>query len=102
MSGIYIELNQERNALSTLEMAHKLGLLEGEKEYLRLVNFQAYQGVPFRAAKTLQAAFDNGHVERNAKIWKHLGRFGSKHKNLNRLSTSISKLTILLHKQKLK
>ncbi|HHC6647231.1 TPA: tetratricopeptide repeat protein [Vibrio parahaemolyticus] len=75
LSGIYMELNQERNALSTLEMAHKMGLLEGEKEYLRLVNFQAYQGVPFRAAKTLQAAFDNGHVERNAKNLETLGSF---------------------------
>ena len=37
----------------TLEMAHKMGLFEEEKEYLRLVNFQAYQGVPFRAAKTM-------------------------------------------------
>ncbi|MDW1844001.1 tetratricopeptide repeat protein, partial [Vibrio sp. Vb0839] len=75
LSGIYMELNQERNALSTLEMAHKMGLLEGEKEYLRLVNFQAYQGVPFRAAKTLQHLIDEGHVERNATNLEKLGSF---------------------------
>ncbi|MEF1308691.1 hypothetical protein QTO01_01090 [Vibrio mytili] len=75
LSGIYMELNQERNALSTLEMAYKMGLLETEKEYLRLANFQAYQGVPFRAAKTLQTAFDDGHVERNADNLEKLGEF---------------------------
>lgn len=83
LSGIYMELNQERNALSTLEMAYKLGLLEDEKEYLRLVNFQAYQGVPFRAAKTLQTAFDEGHVERNAENLEKQGHSGSKRKSLD-------------------
>ncbi|MCA2415502.1 MULTISPECIES: tetratricopeptide repeat protein [Vibrio] len=75
LSGIYMELKQERNALSTLEMAYKMGLLDGEKEYLRLVNFQAYQGVPFRAAKTLQNLIDEGHVERNATNLEKLGSF---------------------------
>jgi tetratricopeptide (TPR) repeat protein len=84
LSGIYMELNQERNALSTLEMAHKLGLLEGEKEYLRLVNFQAYQGVPFRAAKTLQSAFENGHVERNADNLEKQGSFWQQAQELGR------------------
>ncbi len=84
LSGIYMELNQERNALSTLEMAYKLGLLEGEKEYLRLVNFQAYQGVPFRAAKTLQSAFDEGHVERNAENLEKQGAFWQQAQELGR------------------
>ncbi|EPQ8264481.1 tetratricopeptide repeat protein [Vibrio diabolicus] len=75
LSGTYMELKQERNALSTLEMAYKMGLLDGEKEYLRLVNFQAYQGVPFRAAKTLQNLIDEGHVERNATNLEKLGSF---------------------------
>ncbi|MGY0616861.1 tetratricopeptide repeat protein [Vibrio sp. FJH11] len=84
LSGIYMELNQERNALSTLEMAYKLGLLEDEKEYLRLVNFQAYQGVPFRAAKTLQSAFESGHVERNAENLEKLGSFWQQAQELGR------------------
>ncbi len=84
LSGIYMELNQERNALSTLEMAHKMGLLEEEKEYLRLANFQAYQGIPFRAAKTLQAAFDGGHVERNAENLEKQGSFWQQAQELGR------------------
>ncbi|MGR5245104.1 tetratricopeptide repeat protein [Vibrio sp. PNB23_22_6] len=75
LSGIYMELNQERNALSTLEMAHKMGLFDKEKEFLRLVNFQAYQGVPYRAAKTLKEAIEQGHVEGNVDNLEKLGSF---------------------------
>ncbi len=84
LSGIYMELNQERNALSTLEMAHKLGLLEEEKEYLRLVNFQAYQGVPFRAAKTMQVSMDEGKFTRNAKNLEKLASFWQQAQELDK------------------
>lgn len=84
LSGIYMELKQERNALSTLEMAHKMGLLEGEKEYLRLVNFQAYQGVPFRAAKTMQTSMEEGHVERNAENLEKLASFWQQAQELDK------------------
>ena len=84
LSGIYMELNQERNALSTLEMAHKLGLLEEEKEYLRLVNFQAYQGVPFRAAKTMQVSMDEGKITRNAKNLEKLASFWQQAQELDK------------------
>ncbi|WP_440887909.1 tetratricopeptide repeat protein [Vibrio sp. WZ-1] len=75
LSGIYMELDQERNALSTLEMAHKMGLFDEEKEYVRLVNFQAYKGVPFRAAKTLEEAMEKGHVERSVANLEKLAEF---------------------------
>tara|TARA_Y100000588_G_C14196068_1_gene900270 strand:- start:84 stop:1298 length:1215 start_codon:yes stop_codon:yes gene_type:complete len=75
LSGIYMELGQERNALSTLEMAHKMGLFDDEKEYVRLVNFQAYKGVPFRAAKTLEEAMAKGYVERSVDNLEKLAEF---------------------------
>ncbi|CAH1553426.1 tetratricopeptide repeat protein [Vibrio rotiferianus] len=75
LSGIYMELGQERNALSTLEMAHKMGLFDDEKEYVRLVNFQAYKGVPFRAAKTLEEAMEKGYVERSVGNLEKLAEF---------------------------
>ena len=84
LSGIYMELKQERNALSTLEMAHKLGLLEGEKEHLRLVNFQAYQGVPYRAATTLQASIEQGLVTRSAANLEKLASFWQQAQELDK------------------
>lgn len=62
LSGIYMELNQNRNALATLEAAYKLGLLEEEKEYLRLVNFMAYQGIPLRAANVMKKEMANSNI----------------------------------------
>ncbi len=84
LSGTYMELNQDKNALSSLEMAYKLGLFEEEKEYLRLANFQAYQGVPYRAAKTLQAAFEDGHVKRSAENLEKQGSFWQQAQELGR------------------
>ncbi|EAS63068.1 TPR-repeat-containing protein [Vibrio angustum S14] len=64
LSGVYMELNQNKNALATLEAAYKLGLLEGEKEHLRLVNFMAYQGIPHRAAKIMAQEMVNKNIAR--------------------------------------
>ncbi|EPE4789108.1 hypothetical protein ACSI5I_003569 [Vibrio vulnificus] len=84
LSGIYMELNQERNALSALEMAHKMGLLDEEKELLRLVNFLAYQNIPFRAAKTMQAEMEKGNVTRNQENLERLASFWQQAKELDK------------------
>lgn len=84
LSGTYMELNQERNALSALEMAYKMGLLDEEKEFLRLVNFLAYQNIPYRAAKTLQTELDNGNITRNQDNLERLASFWQQAKELDK------------------
>ncbi|MGF1684305.1 hypothetical protein [Photobacterium minamisatsumaniensis] len=83
LSGIYMELNQERNSLATLEAAYKLDLLESEKEILRLVNFQAYRGIPYRAAKTLQAEMDTGRVTQSKENIERLASFWQQAKEID-------------------
>ncbi|KLV08529.1 hypothetical protein ABT56_03960 [Photobacterium aquae] len=83
LSGVYMELNQERNALATLEAAYKMGLLDDEKEFLRLVNFQAYRGVPFRAATTLKKEMSNGNITADKKNYERLGSFWQQAKELD-------------------
>lgn len=83
LSGVYMELNQERNSLATLDMAYKMGLFEEEKEFLRLVNFQAYQGIPYRAAKTLQSEMAKGNIKSNKKNLERLGSFWQQAKELD-------------------
>jgi tetratricopeptide (TPR) repeat protein len=75
LSGIYMEMNQDRNSLAALEAAYELNLLENEKEYLRLVNFMAYQGIPYRAAKTLKLAMEQGNIEQTQKHVEKLASF---------------------------
>lgn len=83
LSGTYMELNQDKNALSALEMAYKLGLFEEEKEYLRLVNFLAYQEIPFRAAKILKDEMANGNIETNQENLERLASFWQQSKELD-------------------
>ncbi|PSW12645.1 tetratricopeptide repeat protein [Photobacterium sanctipauli] len=83
LSGIYMELNQEQHSLATLESAYQLGLLESEKEILRLVNFLAYRGIPFRAAKTLEAEMASGRVAQSQQNQERLASFWQQAKELD-------------------
>lgn len=75
LSGAYMELNQEKKALAALEMPYTLGLMNDEKEILRLANFEAFMSIPYRAATILDTAMQQGKVERTAKHVKLLGGF---------------------------
>ncbi|MDF4907719.1 hypothetical protein P3572_25125, partial [Vibrio parahaemolyticus] len=83
LSGIYMELGQERNSLATLEMVYKMGKLEGEKEYLRFVNFLAYQGIPYKAAKTLEKEMSAGNIEKSKENLDRLASFWQQAKELD-------------------
>ncbi|MGR2766498.1 tetratricopeptide repeat protein [Photobacterium ganghwense] len=83
LSGVYMELNQERNSLATLEMAYKMGLLEDEKELMRLVNFLAYRGIPYRAAKLLETEMAKGRIANTQDNLERLGSFWHQAKELD-------------------
>ncbi|MDF2153968.1 hypothetical protein [Vibrio sp. CAU 1672] len=83
LSGVYMELNQERNSLAALEVVYKMGKLEGEKEYLRFVNFLAYQGIPYKAAKVLQLEIANGNIEATKENYERLASFWQQAKELD-------------------
>ncbi|MEF1301132.1 tetratricopeptide repeat protein [Vibrio owensii] len=83
LSGVYMELGQERNSLAALEAVYKMGKLEGEKEYLRLVNFLAYQGIPYKAAKTLEKEMASGNIEKTKANYDRLASFWQQAKELD-------------------
>ncbi|MGR5319975.1 tetratricopeptide repeat protein [Vibrio alfacsensis] len=83
LSGVYMELGQERNSLAALEAVYKMGKLEGEKEYLRLVNFLAYQGIPYKAAKTLEREMASGNIEKTKANYDRLASFWQQAKELD-------------------
>ena len=84
LSGVYMELGQEQNSLATLEMVYKMGKLEGEKEYLRFVNFLAYQGIPYKAAKTLEKEMASGNIEKTKENYDRLASFWQQAKELDK------------------
>ena len=84
LSGTYMELNQERQALAALEMAYTMGLLDEEREYIRLVNFLAYLNVPYRAAQVLSQEMDNGNIKQDAENLERLANFWQQAKELDK------------------
>jgi tetratricopeptide (TPR) repeat protein len=88
LSGIEMERGKDGKALAALESAYKLGLLDEEKEILRLTDFLAYQSIPFRAATTLAKEIEKGTVEKTSEHLDKLGQYWHQAKELTKAITS--------------
>ncbi|WP_108743098.1 MULTISPECIES: tetratricopeptide repeat protein [unclassified Salinivibrio] len=88
LSGIEMERGKDGKALAALESAYKLGLLDEEKEILRLTDFLAYQSIPFRAATTLAKEIEKGTVEKTSEHLEKLGQYWHQAKELTKAITS--------------
>lgn len=82
LSGAYMEIGQEKDALSALEMPYQLGMFTKEPEIMRLVNFEAYMGIPYRAASILDKALQENKVERTVEALDALANFYHQAKDL--------------------
>lgn len=67
LSQIYIELDENEQALATLKLAYKQGMLEQESDLLNLVQLYMYQDVPYEAAKVLAKGMEEGNIEASAR-----------------------------------
>ncbi|WP_108742948.1 tetratricopeptide repeat protein [Salinivibrio sp. PR5] len=88
LSGIEMERGKDGKALAALESAYKLGLLDEEKEILRLTDFLAYQSIPFRAATTLAKEIEKGTVEKTSEHLDKLGQYWHQAKELTKAINS--------------
>jgi len=70
LSAVHSRLGEHRKALGALEAAYDQGLLTESTEIIRLAQLYLYNGVPYRAAEVLQAAFDSKTVEESAETWE--------------------------------
>jgi tetratricopeptide (TPR) repeat protein len=73
LSGVYFTLKKSRRALAVLELAHKQGMLVKERELMNLVNMYLLQGIPYKAAKILEAEIKAGRIARTGKTLQKLG-----------------------------
>ncbi len=67
LAGVYIHLNDNKKALITLELAHKMNYLNTESQYLNLVKLLIEQDIPFQAAELLKTKINNKLLKNNAK-----------------------------------
>lgn len=69
LSNAYFQLKNDDEALATMALAHRKGLLDKQTDYLYLSNMYSLQQVPFKAAEVLQEGVEKDVVESNEKHW---------------------------------
>lgn len=65
LSGIYSELNDEKNQLAAYEAAYDQGLLNKSAEFVQLAQLLMQAEAPYKGARVLEEGFKAGIVERN-------------------------------------
>jgi len=70
LSGIYMELDENENAMATLHLAYRRGLLEKGSEYTQLAGLLQQMEAPRLAAEVMQDGLAAGYIERTASNWE--------------------------------
>ncbi len=73
LAGVHFTLGNNRKSLAVLELAHKRGFLETEKERMNLVNMYLFEQIPYKAAVMLQAGMEAGQIATEGKNLETLG-----------------------------
>lgn len=70
LSGIYMELDENRNAMATLHLAYRRGLLDRGSEFTQLAGLLQQADAPRLAAEVMQDGLEQGIIERTANNWE--------------------------------
>lgn len=62
LSGMYGEIGAEEKQLAIMESAYQAGYVTASQDIITLVQLYRFHGVPYKAAKLLAIAIDNGSV----------------------------------------
>lgn len=74
LSSVYGELGQNDKQLAVLELASLQGYLDRSQDLRNLAQLYMLNGDPFRGAKTLEKAMDDGIVEKNLANYRLLSQ----------------------------
>lgn len=66
LSGIFIQLRKDADAVAILALAERKGLLEEGKELLNLTNLFLYTDIPYKAGKILDQGLRQAKIEKTA------------------------------------
>ena len=72
LAAMYMSLQLDKQALSTLALAHLNGLFEKETDYIQLYQLYSFLEVPYKAGEVLQEGLENGIVESTKQRWQDL------------------------------
>lgn len=77
LAAIHMEQGRERDAFTTLELAYKSGLIDGEQDIVSLAQFYSVFNNPFRGGQMLEEEMKKGRVERSTKNLELLSQLWS-------------------------
>jgi len=74
LAGMYGEVGEENKQLAVMESAYQAGYLTSAQDLITLVQLYRFHGVPYKAAKLLSVAIDNGEVAAEEKYFNMLAQ----------------------------
>ena len=77
LSSMNMEHKQDAKALAALRAAYKHGVLDEEKDYLRLANFLTFREIPYKAGVVYRDGLKQGIVEPTQENFRRLANFWS-------------------------
>ncbi|WP_425451676.1 tetratricopeptide repeat protein [Alteromonas aestuariivivens] len=74
LAGMYGELGEERKQLAIMESAYQQGYVESAADIFNLAQLYYYHRAPYKGAKLMEQALEEGVLERNLRNLKFLGQ----------------------------
>jgi tetratricopeptide (TPR) repeat protein len=72
LSSLYQQQEKYGPALAAMQVAYNAGFLEQESEYIRLSDMLRFNEIPYRAARVLEQAMEDGHVKKTSENYEKL------------------------------
>ena len=72
LSSVYVAMGKDDEALATLEVAQKRGLIADEKDVLQVAKLSLFRDVPYKAGVYLTDGMKAGQIEKNFKNYQLL------------------------------
>jgi len=70
LSGVYMELGNDAEAMAALRLAYRRGLLDRGSEYTQLAGLLQQMESPRLAAEVMQEGLEKGYIEATANNWE--------------------------------
>ena len=74
LAGMYGELGEERKQLAIMESAYQQGFVQSSADIFNLAQLYYYHRAPFKGAKLMEQAMNEGVLEKNLRNLKFLGQ----------------------------
>jgi tetratricopeptide (TPR) repeat protein len=72
LSSLYQQQENYGEALAAMQVAYNAGFLSQQSEYIRLADMLRFNEIPYRAARVLEQAIEDGNIEADSEVYERL------------------------------